>query len=405
MAQNTSTTNQNQATNQVANTSQQQQGTSTTTRSPYAPLIPYLDTALGQAGAIYGMSSPYADVGDPGNNIPAGSPFTSVPNSWVNAGLLQNASWANTLKDSGAATSPYFTALNRYNSPIDTETQGLLNKYHDVYSTAQNNLGGLAGDLSGALTPTQQAILDQNAERISNRQASLYSGAGRYGSFGSGIGMARGISETNNPLIAQFNQSNIQNALNANAQMAGTQLGAAGGAGGLYNTAQARAQQYGGMLPGFAQLGLAPGEMLQQGGNYLLSYPWQTLNNSVKSLSGLVPLYGNAGSQTTDFSGSSSGITNTTGNTTGTSETSRATPWTTFAGLGLAGLGALSDRRAKTDIKRVGKDPWTSLDMYEWRYKGQPKDTEKYVGPMAQDVAKVAPEKVGTAGGLLYIKA
>lgn len=341
MAQNTSTTNQNTTTNQVANTSQQQQGTYNTVRNPYEPIIPYLNTALSQSGTIYGMSSPYADVGDPGNNIPAGSPFTSVPNSWVNAGLLQNANWANTLRDSGAATSPYFTALNRYNNPIDTPTQGLLNQYNDIYSVARDNLGGISSDLSGRLTPTQQAILDQNAERISNRQASLYSGAGRYGSFGSGIGMTRGIAETNNPLIAQFNQSNIQNALQANAQMAGTQLGAAGGAGNLYNTAQARAQQYGSMLPGFAQLGLAPGQMLQQGGNYLLSYPWQTLNNSVQSLGGLVPLFGNAGTQSTNFNTSSTGTTNTVGNSMGTSETSKPTPWTTFAGLGIAGLGLL----------------------------------------------------------------
>lgn len=323
-------------------------GSSTTTRNPYGPIIPYLDTALSQAGAIYGMSAPFADRGDPGNGIPAGSPFTAVPNSWVNAGLYNNANFANalgandqagTLAGTTAATSPYFTALNRYNNPIDTPTQGLLNQYRDVYNTAGTNLGGISSDLTGALTPTQQAILDQNAERIANRQASLYSGAGRYGSFGSGIGMTRGIAETNNPLIAQFNQSNIQNALQANAQMAGTQLGAAGGAGGLYNTAQARAQQYGGMLPGFAQLGLMPGNILRETGGYQLNYPWQTLNNSVQSLGGLIPLFGNAGTQATTFN--QAGTTNTIGNTTGTQETSKATPWTTFAGLGIAGLGLL----------------------------------------------------------------
>ena len=44
--------------------------------------------------------------------------------------------------------------------------------------------------------------------------------------------------------------------------------------------------------------------------------------------------------------------------------------------------------------------------MYQWRYKGQPKNTAKFVGPMAQDVKKIAPEKVGELpGGILYIKA
>lgn len=342
MGQNTSTTNQNTTTNQVQN----QSGTYNTVRDPYAPIIPYLNTALSQSGAIYGMSAPFADRGDPGNGIPAGSPFTAVPNSWVNAGLYNNANFANalgandqagTLAGTTAAASPYFTALNRYNNPIDTPTQGLLNQYRDVYNTAGTNLGGISSDLTGALTPTQQAILDQNAERISNRQASLYSGAGRYGSFGSGIGTVRGIAETNNPLIAQFNQANIGNALQANSLMANSQLNASGGAGNLYNTAQARAQQYGGMLPGFAQLGLMPGNILRETGGYQLNYPWQTLNNSVQSLGGLVPLFGNAGSQTTNFNTTG----NTVGNSMGTSETSKPTPWTTFAGLGIAGLGLL----------------------------------------------------------------
>lgn len=362
MGQNTSTTNSNQLTNQVANQTGSSSFNTTTARDPYAPIVPYLNAGLNQSAALYQASSPLASSGGAFTGA-GGSPFTAVPNDWVNAGLYNNANFANalgaadqtgTLAGTTAATSPYFTALNRYNNPIDSQTQDLLGQFNNVYGSATNydplvgNLSGLAANTTGALTPTQQAILDQNAERLSNRLASQYSGAGRYGSFGAGIGLARGISETNNPLIAQFNQSNIQNALNAN-QMSGGLLGqqgsqrlnATGGAGNLYNTAQARAQQYGGMLPTFAQLGLLPGNILRETGGYQLNYPWQLLQNSINTTAPMYPLFGNAGITTATGSANNSSITNTTGNTTGTATTARPTPWTTYAGLGIAGLGLL----------------------------------------------------------------
>lgn len=74
-------------------------------------------------------------------------------------------------------------------------------------------------------------------------------------------------------------------------------------------------------------------------------------------------------------------------------------------GLGAAKLfGLFSDRTMKTDIQKLGKDPESGLPVYAYRYKGDPKNTPKIVGVMAQDVAKVAPHMVGKAGGKLYIK-
>ena len=78
-------------------------------------------------------------------------------------------------------------------------------------------------------------------------------------------------------------------------------------------------------------------------------------------------------------------------------------------GLGgqlLGGLGgfAASDRRLKTDIKKLGKEPQTELPLYAYRYKGDPKTYPKVVGPMAQDVQKIAPEAVSSdVGGHLVI--
>jgi hypothetical protein len=58
-----------------------------------------------------------------------------------------------------------------------------------------------------------------------------------------------------------------------------------------------------------------------------------------------------------------------------------------------------SDRREKTDIKKLGKDPETGLDMYAYRYKGDPKSYPKVVGPMAQDIEDKYPGAVSSVGG------
>ncbi|NNM74742.1 tail fiber domain-containing protein [Enterovirga aerilata] len=70
------------------------------------------------------------------------------------------------------------------------------------------------------------------------------------------------------------------------------------------------------------------------------------------------------------------------------------------AGLGgLLGLLALSDEREKTDMRKVGKDPDTGLDLYAFRFKGDPKTYPKVVGPLAQDIEKKFPDQVERLGG------
>lgn len=69
--------------------------------------------------------------------------------------------------------------------------------------------------------------------------------------------------------------------------------------------------------------------------------------------------------------------------------------WQPFAAGGLFG----SDRRLKTDVEKVGKDKDTGLDLYAYRYKGDPKTYPKVVGPMAQDIEKKFPDAVVEIGG------
>jgi hypothetical protein len=58
----------------------------------------------------------------------------------------------------------------------------------------------------------------------------------------------------------------------------------------------------------------------------------------------------------------------------------------------------MSDENMKTDIKKVGKDDETGLNLYAYRYKGDPKTYPKIVGPMAQEVEKKFPDQVVDIG-------
>lgn len=64
-------------------------------------------------------------------------------------------------------------------------------------------------------------------------------------------------------------------------------------------------------------------------------------------------------------------------------------------------LGIFSDKNEKTDIKKVGKV--NGLNMFAYRYKGDPKSYPKVVGPMAQDVEKKYPGSTRKVGGRMVI--
>jgi len=63
-----------------------------------------------------------------------------------------------------------------------------------------------------------------------------------------------------------------------------------------------------------------------------------------------------------------------------------------------------SDPSMKTDIQKVGKDKETGLNMYSYRYKGDPKTYPKVVGPMADEIQKKYPDKVKRIGGKLAVE-
>ena len=73
---------------------------------------------------------------------------------------------------------------------------------------------------------------------------------------------------------------------------------------------------------------------------------------------------------------------------------------------GIFGLPGISDERMKTDVQKLPeKDKETGLPLYAFRYKGDPKNYPKVVGPMAQEVEKKYPNSVDERGGRKVIKA
>lgn len=73
-------------------------------------------------------------------------------------------------------------------------------------------------------------------------------------------------------------------------------------------------------------------------------------------------------------------------------------------GLGPLAFSIASDKDMKTDIKKLGKDEETGLDIYSYRYKGDPKTYPKVVGPMAQDIEKQYPGATNRRGNRLTVE-
>ena len=64
-----------------------------------------------------------------------------------------------------------------------------------------------------------------------------------------------------------------------------------------------------------------------------------------------------------------------------------------------SGIFQLSDERAKEDIRRLG-DLAPGIGLYDYRYKGE---GERYVGLIAQEVAREMPDCVGSVGEFLGV--
>ena len=128
-----------------------------------------------------------------------------------------------------------------------------------------------------------------------------------------------------------------------------------------------------------------------------LQYPYQQLG-VLQSALGMTP-YGQSST------GQSTTTTQQSANPLGMALGGLQSLGSLFGGGGMfgsqgafAGLLGGSDRKLKTDIQKVGVHP-AGIPLYAYRYKGDPKTFPKAIGPMAEDVAKIAPHAVAKIPG------
>lgn len=394
------------------------------------------DNAIGMANMAGNSQTPY--VNDQFGYMEAYAP--TVQNNWNGyAGQPIDANQANvtaqTFKDAdvSAYMNPYLDQVESYAlQNLQAGTQQGLNTIGDQAARAGSFGGSRQGVQEGALMgdsakragelsanvraqgydrALQQITADQNRgmqASLANQSANMQ---GQIANRDTGLQLA-GLDQrsqlANQAAMMQAQLANQAAGLDVNrlglqAQMAnqnatqqdyGRQLQAALGMGQLGNEANAA------LGTDLARLLSIGGMQQEQEQRYLdddysrfveaRDYPLEQLNTRLAAL-GMSP-YGRT--QTTTQSGGGMDIGGILGG----------------AGSAAAGMAKLlpllmgSDKDMKTDMQKVGKDKATGLDVYSYRYKGDPKSYPKVVGLMADDIEKKMPGQVAEIGGKKAVK-
>lgn len=347
-------------------------------KDPWGPAQPYLKQIMGHGSSLFAQGAGTQTWGGP--FVAGMDPSTSQGLDLTNQIARQSM---------GSASQPYNFGQNlmqsngltsAFDQPMATfggvaSGQNGINTGQDFHNIAMSAgqptaasqyLTGMASGADAGQNPYLMQMLDANAARIGNRVNSSMSGMGRYGSGGHTDLMARSIAEANNPLLAQAYESDRNRMLSATGQidssqraseaarLAATQgqtgvqgmnianqMGAAGQQAGILGQGLDRSAQWASMMPQLSAMQYDPANrMLMTGGvrdaraqqeldaqrqlfQQQQMMPWEHLNRYMGSIMGTSPLTGNAGT------------------TTSTATQEQQTPWTQYAGLGLAGLGML----------------------------------------------------------------
>lgn len=342
-----------------------------------AGLDPAFYSAYGQMGDLGSMLGQYGTSSDALTGL-LGKQISSIYSPTLMAGQL-----------SGTNLDPYMSSYTEDvigRTTADMERSGLL---------AQNKLSSDAakgGSFGGSRQAMQQAI--QGAE--TTRDIGDYAAQAREANYKQAVEQAK--SDIANRMTAGTTTGQwSMDAQKANAANQLSEITAKTGAASQL-TANATAEQN--AIINEIQTKVALGQISQEQAQREIddlkakwegprNYELENLNILLSTL-GLSP-YGRTETSTKTESSKSSGGMDFGGILKG--------------GAGLIGaLAGLSDREEKTDIRKLGRDEGTGLDMYAYRYKGDPKTYAKVVGPMAQDVEKKFPGMVSTIAGRKVIK-
>ena len=280
--------------------------------------------------------------------------------------------------------SPYTQNVINATLPIMQQNLGLQQNQQQNAANAANAFGGSRQAVQQGVTQAQGAMgMGQMAAQLNQAN------------FGQAQAAAQQDIQTS-MAAQQANQAAQQNQANLNLQAAGG-LGVLGQQAQLSQARNFTEQQTAGSLEqqqaqNEINANLAAFQQAQQ-------YPYQQLG-VLQSALGMTP-YGQATQgQATTQTQSSPGIAQA-------ALGGVQTLGSLFGGGGMFGAnGAFagvfnpnqnSDRRLKTDVKRVDTHP-SGVPIYSYRYKGDPKHYPKVLGPMAEDVAKIAPHAVRPMG-------
>jgi hypothetical protein len=339
-------------------------------------------------------------------------------------GAQMQQAWNTAASGSNAGQGQYDAAQAGYLGVMGQTPQNVT-----AGQLSSTNLAPYMNPYTQNVIDTTLPVMQQNLALSQNQQGNAAASSNAFG--GSRQAVQQGVTQAQGAqgmaqMAAQLNQANygqaqtaaqsdiagrMQAALaNQSAQQnqAGLNLQAAGGLAGLGNAAQAN------QIKNFGEQVTAGSLEQQQAQNQInaqmqkfqqaWAYPGQQLG-VLQSALGMTP-YGQSqqGQSTTQtqsdpnyFQAATSGLQMLGG-------LFSAPAGGTSAATGL--LGMFSDRSMKTDITKVGVHKPTKLPIYAYRYKGDPKSYPKAVGPMAEDVAKIAPGAVAPipgAGGKMMV--
>tara|TARA_Y100001973_G_scaffold14950_1_gene21576 strand:+ start:422 stop:1357 length:936 start_codon:yes stop_codon:yes gene_type:complete len=231
--------------------------------------------------------------------------------------------------------------------------------------TALDNI--ITGEFS--VSDPLQRVLDDTISKTVDDVTSQYSTGGRLGSDAFGTSLGEGIASGVAPTLAKALESDASRKISAVGMLPsvlGSELGLLGALSAVGKEEQAMDQS---LLNKTAQDVAAENQSSQQ-----------KINNLIAALGGAP---------------------------TPTSTTQSSSPSNLDAALAIAlGLGALSDKRLKVDIKKIGIHS-TGLNVYEWEWNAKAfvlgLDKHPRKGFIAQEVQKVFPEAVveGSHGYLM----
>lgn len=325
-----------------------------------------------------------------------------------------SASKVNTNYNVNDVAAKNFTDYNikEYMNPYTDEvvSKAMADFDRQRVSSLQDNAS--AASSAGAFGGGRAAVVDAVTSSENNRNAGNFAAGLRSDAFNNAAGLITGdanrgltgamanqqkdLATTQMGLsAAQGNQSADLSASQANLQAAlskmGMNINASNGLLGAASTGNnLRMSDYGGMLGiGAAQQGQNQAEIDANVSkfNEANNYDTDRLNLLLSSL-GMSP-----------YSTKSSSTQSTMGGSSGTDNSQIAMGVIQMLPL----MMAMSDRGEKTDIKKLGKDKASGIQLYAYRYKGDPKTYPKVVGPMAQDLEKQFPGSTSKVAGRMVV--